>query len=79
LQVTNEEGQAVIDDSFLLLVNASHEGVEFTVPPPLAGSTWSQVLDTENIDAPFAKVIVDDKVIVGGRSMKVLSDETSKS
>ena len=79
LQVTNEEGQPVIDDSFLLLVNASHEGVEFTLPPPLAGSTWSQVIDTENIDRPFVKIAVEDKVIVGGRSLKLLSDQTSKS
>jgi isoamylase len=76
LQVTNEEGQPVIDDSFLLLVNASHEGVEFTLPPPLAGSNWRQVIDTENIDRPFVKVAVGDKVIVGGRSLKLLSDET---
>jgi isoamylase len=76
LQVTNEEGQPVIDDSFLILVNASHEGVEFTLPPPPAGSTWSQVIDTENIDRPFVKVAVGDKVIVGGRSLKLLSDVT---
>jgi isoamylase len=79
LQVTNEEGKPVIDDSFLILVNASHEGVEFTLPPPLVGSNWNQVIDTENIDGPFAKVVVDDKVIVGGRSLKLLSDETPKS
>src|ERR1700735_4766964 len=76
LQVTNEEGKPVIDDSCLILVNASHEGVEFTLPPPLAGSNWNQVIDTENIDEPFAKVVLDDKVIVGGRSLKLLSDET---
>ena len=79
LQVTNEEGKPVIDDSFLILVNASHEGVEFTLPPPLVGSNWNQVIDTENIDEPFAKVVVDAKVIVGGRSLKLLSDETPQS
>lgn len=79
LQVTNEEGKPVIDDSFLILVNASHEGVEFTLPPPLVGSNWNQVIDTENIDKPFAKVVVDAKVIVGGRSLKLLSDETPQS
>jgi isoamylase len=79
LQVTNEEGKPVIDDSFLILVNASHEGVEFTLPPPLVGSNWNQVIDTENIDEPFAKVVVDATVIVGGRSLKLLSDETPQS
>jgi isoamylase len=79
LQVTNEEGHPITDDSFLLLVNASHEGVEFTLPPPLAGSHRSQVIDTENIDSPFSKVGVGDKVILGGRSLKLLSDEAAQS
>jgi len=76
LQATNEEGQPVIEDSFLILVNASHDGVEFTLPPPLAGSKWNQVIDTENIDQPFVRVLLGNKVIVGGRSLKLLSDGT---
>ncbi|WP_254061533.1 hypothetical protein [Granulicella sp. L60] len=79
LQVTNEEGHPVTDDSFLLLVNASHEGVEFTLPPPLGGSRWSQVVDTENTDSPFVKMVMGEKVIVGGRSLKLLSDEATQS
>jgi hypothetical protein len=31
-------------------------------------------MDTENIDDPFMQAKVGDKVIVGGRSMKVFSD-----
>jgi isoamylase len=79
LQATNEEGHPITDDSFLLLVNASHEGVEFTLPPPLAGPRWNQVVDTEKIDSPFAKVVLGKKVIVGGRSLKLLSDEGAQS
>jgi isoamylase len=79
LQVTDEEGRPVTDDSFLLLVNASHEGVEFALPPPLLASHWSQIVDTENIESPFAKLIVGERVIVGGRSIKLLSDEETKS
>ena len=34
LNISDEEGNPVVDDSFLLLINAYHEGVEFTRPPP---------------------------------------------
>ena len=63
-----------VDDSFLILVNAFHEGVEFTLPPVPNGSPWGLVMDTENIDDPFKHAKVGDKVIVGGRSMMVFSD-----
>ena len=40
LQVTDEDGEPLVDDSFLILVNAFHEGVEFTLPPVPNGSPW---------------------------------------
>jgi isoamylase len=74
LQTSDEEGNPLEDDSFLILVNAFHEGVEFTLPPAPGGSPWCLVMDTENIEDPFKHVKVGDKVIVGGRSMMVFSD-----
>jgi glycogen operon protein len=76
LQVTDEEGDWLIDDSFLLLVNAAHEGVEFSLPSSPSGNPWCQVIDTENIDDPFADVGVGDTVIVGGRALKLMSDHS---
>ena len=52
-QVSDENGDPLKDDSFLMLVNASHEGVEFTLPPVPNGSPWCQVMDTENVNDPF--------------------------
>ena len=72
LQVSDEEGRPVVDDSFLIMVNAASEGVEFVLPPTPNGGHWSQLIDTENIDDPFATSEVGDKVILGGRSMMVL-------
>ena len=74
LQVTDEDGHPVTDDSFLLLVNAYHEGVEFSLPDPPDGKPWVQLIDTENIEDPFAPAPHSEKVIVGGRSMRVFSD-----
>jgi glycogen operon protein len=74
LQVSDENGDPLTDDSFLILVNAFHEGVEFKLPPVPNGSPWCQLMDTENIDDPFRNAKVGDKVIVGPRSMMVFSD-----
>ena len=75
LQVSNEDGDWVIDDSFFILVNAAHEGVEFVIPPSPSGNQWCQILDTENIDDPFINTFVEEKIILGGRSLKLLSDQ----
>ena len=42
----DERGRPVRDDSFLLLINAYHEAVEFTMPATPLGGDWHVVLDT---------------------------------
>jgi isoamylase len=74
LEVTDDEGVPIVDDSFLILVNASQGGVEYRLPPTPTGNPWRHVMDTENIDDPFAHSEVGATVIVGGRSFKLLSD-----
>ena len=73
------DGCPIVDDSFLILVHASAEGVEFTLPEPPAASPWTQVLDTENLDDPFAAAEIGDKVIVGGRAVRVFGDSKPSS
>ena len=74
LNVMDDNGDPVEDDSFLILVNASQEGVEFTLPSPPNDNPWLCVLRTENIEDPFAHVKLGNKIIVGGRALAVLSD-----
>jgi isoamylase len=74
LQAADDEGNPLLDDSFLIVVNAFHEGVEFTLPPQPNGSPWRLVMNTENVDDPFEQVVVGEKVIAGGRSLLVYSD-----
>jgi isoamylase len=74
LQITDDDGHPIYDDCFLLLVNASHEGVEFTLPASPSGTPWVQVLDTENIDDPFTPADAEEKVILGGRSLRLFRD-----
>jgi isoamylase len=75
LGVTNEDGEPVEDSSFFILINAHHEGVEFSLPKPPNGNPWKFVMNTENIEDPFAQEKLEDKFIVGGRSLVLLSDE----
>ncbi|ORX02364.1 glycogen debranching protein GlgX [Mycobacterium szulgai] len=42
----DQRGQPVIDDSFLLLFNAHHEALEFTLPPEQFSPAWTLVADT---------------------------------
>jgi len=74
LQATDENGEWIVDDSFLLLINAADQGVEFTLPSSPRGKPWRQILNTENIEDPFALSDINGKVIVGGRGLKLLSD-----
>jgi len=74
LQASDEDGKWIVDDSFLLLINAADEGVEFELPSSPRGKAWRQVVDTENIADPFAESPVGASVIVGGRALKLLSD-----
>jgi len=74
LAISDEDGHPIVDDSFLILVNAAAEGVEFLLPATPAGTRWTQILDTENIKDPFAPVENGEKVIVGGRALRVFRD-----
>ena len=43
---SDSRGEPVVDDSFLLCLNAHHEDIEVTLPPPDYGSKWAIVVDT---------------------------------
>jgi isoamylase len=75
LQVTDELGKSVVDNSFLLIINASQDGVEFTLPPCVSKGRWTQIINTENIDEPFTEEEATEKVIIGGRSLLLFMDK----
>ena len=67
------DGNAVVDDSFLVLVNAYWDPVPFTVPDSLAGP-WGVELDTSEpggLSGP-ASHAPGEVVTLSGRSMLVL-------
>lgn len=46
IEGVDERGTPVVDDSFLLLFNAHHEPIDYTVPDERFGLEWGEVFDT---------------------------------
>ncbi|MFI6927416.1 glycogen debranching protein GlgX [Nonomuraea spiralis] len=69
-------GERIVDDSFLLLVNAHHENLSFTLPGPEFGAEWLPVLDTAHdvVEEAFGdeRWRPGDLVAVTSRSFQVL-------
>jgi isoamylase len=66
-------GQHVVDDSFLVLFNASDAGLDFRLPPASFASTWRVAVDTaldrpaetvERLDAGPTRHVPDRGVVV---------------
>ncbi|WP_344470254.1 glycogen debranching protein GlgX [Nonomuraea monospora] len=69
-------GERIADDSFLLLINAHHESLPFTLPGEELGDRWLPVLDTTHdvVEEGFADDgwQAGDVVAVTSRSLQVL-------
>ncbi|HEY0759051.1 MAG TPA: glycogen debranching protein GlgX [Acidisarcina sp.] len=74
LNVSDDLGNPLTDDSFLLLVNAHHEAVTFDLPVPPAAGRWKVTLNTADLDTPFKSTAVRRKVRVEGRSLILLTE-----
>jgi len=48
----DERGEQVVDDSFLVLINAHHEQIPFTLPGHNWGKRWIKVIDTAHDGFP---------------------------
>jgi isoamylase len=78
LRDRDDDGRPVRDDSFLLLFNAHHEALGFTIPAASFGNTWQVVLDTAADFVAQGRAIAAGEVIeVEGRSIVVVSRPSS--
>ena len=69
-----EDGTPLLDDDFLVLVNAWWEPLGFVLPPTRAGAEWQAEIDSYDPAAPAgaAERHAGDQVTVGPRSVAVL-------
>jgi isoamylase len=46
LRMTGPRGEPIFDDSFYIIFNAAHHGMDFTLPEARFGATWIKIIDT---------------------------------
>ena len=74
LRELDEDGRPVRDQSFLLLFNAHHEPLAFTLPGVSFGRTWDLIIDTAaGIDLDSRSLEAGKSVVVPDRTILVLS------
>jgi isoamylase len=68
------DGSPLIDDDFLLLVNAWWEPLDFTLPGTRPGQTWEPLIDTHEPSgtATSGKLAAGEHRLVGPRSLVLL-------
>jgi glycogen operon protein len=69
----DDEGQRIVGDTLLVLMNAHHEPISFLLPAIEWGADWELVVDTAALgEAVHTHTAAGGKVQVAGRSMVVL-------
>jgi glycogen operon protein len=66
------EGEPVVDDSCLLLLNARPDPVTFTLPPRRFGAVWEVELQTADPDDPSSSFPARGQVVVEARSIVLM-------
>ncbi len=74
IDVRDEHGRPVEDDTLLILLNAHHEPVPFTLPAFVPKARWGVVFDTHRPDLkPDQEVVAGlEALTLGGRSLALL-------
>lgn len=75
IPATDMRSQRIVDNSFLLLINAHHEPLTFTFPDTEWGQRWQEVFDTCNelFDAPGTRIYdANSEIEVGAHAMILL-------
>ena len=68
----NERGEPITGDSIVLLVNAHHEPIPFTLPSGGEGQEWERLIDTADPKVEAIKQKVAEQYEIQGRSMVIL-------
>ncbi|MBV8485179.1 MAG: glycogen debranching enzyme GlgX, partial [Verrucomicrobia bacterium] len=69
---TNAQGERIVGDSFLILLNSNHERVSFHLSSRVRDRSWELVFDTSNADTTRRILGHLDEYPLQGRSVAVL-------
>ena len=70
LKEVDREGRRIVDDHLLLILSASHEDMEFTLPALPDCGGWELLLDTSNDEAQ-EQGAAGEKTLLPARSLKL--------
>ena len=79
LGIVDERGSPVTDNSFLLLLNAHYQPVDFTLPPAPQGCLWKSILNTSRLNNPFKSSPARKRIKLSGRSLILLCEQQLKT
>jgi isoamylase len=71
---TDEMGEPIVDDSFLVLLNSFGEDVTYTLPQSPQSRGWKLVMNTNELEDPFGEKTMDGPLAVAGRSVVLLCE-----
>jgi isoamylase len=69
---TDDKGDPIVGDTILLLMNAHHDAIPFTLPALKEGQQWERLLETAEGSAAPSQVDGQQPYELPGRSMAVL-------
>jgi glycogen operon protein len=69
---TGPRGEAITDESFLVLFNAHHESMAFSVPDQRFGERWIRMVDTADALSEGEPAKAGDQVTAEGRSVVLM-------
>jgi isoamylase len=79
LGVVDEQGNPITDNSFLLLLNAYHDPVDFTLPPAPQSGLWKCLLNTSHLGNHFKSTVARKRIKLKGRSLILLCEQKLKT
>jgi len=68
----DEHGEPIVGDTVLLLLNAHHEAIAFTLPVTREGQPWERLLNTADLQGEPIQCTGGQQYELQGRSMVVL-------
>jgi glycogen operon protein len=74
LDQVDEMGQRMSDDTFLIMLNSSHQSVSYTLPESPHEHGWEMVLNTNDLDQPFKTEQVGMQLELAPRSIVLLRE-----
>ncbi len=81
LDITDDYGNRISDDTFLYLINAYHEDVPFRLPEAMNGGAWQCIMNTYDLAEPFVAKPLEGEIVLPARAFllaKLVTEEGQK-